>query len=1125
MKSLLKFSVACALCAALVAPEARAVEPVPHLLNVQGVLRNVSGEVVTGTYTVTFKLYTQETAGAVLYTDTQVLSITGGVFSTQIGPMPDSTFVNRSDVWLGIQVNTDAELPRKRMTATGFAFQAEHAETADELLGAATDVSCTNCVDNNDVSILYALSDTKGGDALGLKCSGCVSGGATGDLAAATITATNIANGAVITDKILDAAVTNAKLGPDAVRTGNIQNGQVMADDIANGAIVAGKIAAGVITNSELNVLYALSDAKGGDALGLKCGSACVEQAEVSFTFAKGKTQNGDAAGLDCASCVADTEVSFSFARSDAKNGPALDLKCTNCVDATEVAFNYAASSTPAGAALDVACTSCVGETDIGVNYARGVTKNGAAADVQCSGCVEAVDVSFNYAAGDGVAGNATGLVCVNCVDTSDIRALAVTDAQVGNGISGDKITLPTSTARGTVKVGTGLVMDGTGLVTVDYTKVAQNPHSHSEYYMNGSGTNDLKLAHGKRFMILDTDDYPPPSGPGHYAYFDQGTTGNSGTTAVRLVLGPDGTAGKEWFEIWTDASSAFRAHMFDASGAAYHKGDLTLAAGANLSCTNCVDSQDVKDGTITSTDIANGTIMNDDFVGYNAGTGKSSINIDTTGFVKAGGGMYAPRFIDSDEAGNNYYADPYSTSVMNQINFNVLGLNGRSNPTAGNFAGINGTNAYLDSINTSSAGNALLINSSRCGDVDIFAGSCDTANFKMTIRGTEYADMWRDRAAPTTYYLDPSGQSAMLRLYFPGNGTSLYDADGWNYLRGPTRAFNSKWEDENGTYFLDPSVTSKFNDFEVNWVRLYNRGSNPGNPVGYSQIFNAGGNMYMAPDHNGGGYIINYFQGDDRLYFRLNGARDATARAQFSTNGHYIFLNSSVYDPRIYLNWDVGGNTYVGGTFQANQLVDLGGSGCIADPNGTSRQYEIYTTYLYSNYVRFGAMAANQIDLIGGGDAIISTGCVNQPCGHVGGSNAGFKSMWAQQFNTYSNRELKRDIKYFDDSELASTMSAQLHNLKPATYFYKTEKNLGDADASPSDIRTVPHYGMMIDEMPDALVSSEGGWSLGDSVGFLLVGAKYLEDQNREKDQKIKDLEDRVALMEQALVDAGLIK
>jgi len=177
MKSLLKYVAAAVLFAGLYVPGALALDAVPHGINIQGVLRNVGGEVVTGTYSVKFTIYDAIGGGAVLCQNITSISVTGGVFNTSV-TCPATAFVNRTAVYLGITVGTDPELPRVPLASVGFAIQAEHAEQADELLGAATDVICTGCIGVSDVAFNYAASDRQGGPATDVNCYGCVSGGA-----------------------------------------------------------------------------------------------------------------------------------------------------------------------------------------------------------------------------------------------------------------------------------------------------------------------------------------------------------------------------------------------------------------------------------------------------------------------------------------------------------------------------------------------------------------------------------------------------------------------------------------------------------------------------------------------------------------------------------------------------------------------------------------------------------------------------------------------------------------------------------------------------------------------------------------------------------------------------------
>ena len=71
--------------------------------------------------------------------------------------------------------------------------------------------------------------------------------------------------------------------------------------------------------------------------------------------------------------------------------------------------------------------------------------------------------------------------------------------------------------------------------------------------------------------------------------------------------------------------------------------------------------------------------------------------------------------------------------------------------------------------------------------------------------------------------------------------------------------------------------------------------------------------------------------------------------------------------------------------------------------------------------------------------------------------------------------------------------------------------------------IRNVPHIGLILDEMPEIITNGGDGWYANDSVGFLLVASKYLDDKINRQAETIRDLEDRIAIMEQAIADAGL--
>jgi len=62
-------------------------------LSMQGTIRNSTGSAVPdGTYSLTFKLYTVESGGTAVWSETQSdIRVAGGVYSALLGPLPLST--------------------------------------------------------------------------------------------------------------------------------------------------------------------------------------------------------------------------------------------------------------------------------------------------------------------------------------------------------------------------------------------------------------------------------------------------------------------------------------------------------------------------------------------------------------------------------------------------------------------------------------------------------------------------------------------------------------------------------------------------------------------------------------------------------------------------------------------------------------------------------------------------------------------------------------------------------------------------------------------------------------------------------------------------------------------------
>jgi hypothetical protein len=101
-----------------------------HQINFQGKLVNPNGTNVTdGSYSIVFSIYNVASAGSALWTETQTVTLSNGIFQVNLGSvtaLPGTIDFNTDNIYLGIKVGTDAEMtPRVQFTAVPQAFNAE----------------------------------------------------------------------------------------------------------------------------------------------------------------------------------------------------------------------------------------------------------------------------------------------------------------------------------------------------------------------------------------------------------------------------------------------------------------------------------------------------------------------------------------------------------------------------------------------------------------------------------------------------------------------------------------------------------------------------------------------------------------------------------------------------------------------------------------------------------------------------------------------------------------------------------------------------------------------------------------------------------------------------------------
>ncbi|MSP93251.1 MAG: DUF4215 domain-containing protein [Myxococcales bacterium] len=162
----------------LCAPPAEAAPPKPAL-PVQGLLRApAGGPVADGAYPFTFRLYTDLQTDKPTWKEILVaVPVQGGFFAATLGSddtnaLPADFFAKNPGAALSVQVAADLELPRMPLLAVPYAL---HAATADTIAGGLTgDKLAAGSVAAAALGFPYAASDSKGGPATALKCTGCV---------------------------------------------------------------------------------------------------------------------------------------------------------------------------------------------------------------------------------------------------------------------------------------------------------------------------------------------------------------------------------------------------------------------------------------------------------------------------------------------------------------------------------------------------------------------------------------------------------------------------------------------------------------------------------------------------------------------------------------------------------------------------------------------------------------------------------------------------------------------------------------------------------------------------------------------------------------------------------------
>ena len=99
-------------------------QAIPKQISYQGVLKDAVGNVLTGDFAMTFKIYNDPTGGSALWTEIQAVAVANGLFNVQLGIINPITTVPFDRIhFLGITVGTGSELsPRTLLSPSPYSF-------------------------------------------------------------------------------------------------------------------------------------------------------------------------------------------------------------------------------------------------------------------------------------------------------------------------------------------------------------------------------------------------------------------------------------------------------------------------------------------------------------------------------------------------------------------------------------------------------------------------------------------------------------------------------------------------------------------------------------------------------------------------------------------------------------------------------------------------------------------------------------------------------------------------------------------------------------------------------------------------------------------------------------------
>jgi hypothetical protein len=146
------------LLAGLALPRAATATSAPTLMSYQGFLADNSNSPMSGSFPMTFKVFSDSTSATLLWSESYAsVSVGNGVFNVILGsvnPLPRIVF-SGAKVWLQTSVSGNDVLPRRPIVSVPYALHATFADSAAATTGALTGQIQSNCGGSVSALLLY----------------------------------------------------------------------------------------------------------------------------------------------------------------------------------------------------------------------------------------------------------------------------------------------------------------------------------------------------------------------------------------------------------------------------------------------------------------------------------------------------------------------------------------------------------------------------------------------------------------------------------------------------------------------------------------------------------------------------------------------------------------------------------------------------------------------------------------------------------------------------------------------------------------------------------------------------------------------------------------------------------